>query len=337
MLCEYKEKVLNYLKNDSSDNGIEEHIENCEFCNALVEGYLEREKELLPVIPKTEYSGSSQKLKMKIIKYNRGRRRIAVFTVIGLLMGWLSFSYTKDTFFITKLIMAIPYKISEMIYLTLHKTPYMYRESYAGLINAFFPQSMLITFLAERITPVLIGGAIYGSLGYFTGDKKIFTLSKYLRFAALWCSVILLWIGVVFAGNAISIKQNEQLKDIRGFFLNAEDHGSGFYQEEERSETFEILRSSLGDVTLLRETKEYEVSDAKTTVGIYMGFSRYCLTTVNWEEKYMIMDTGRVIAIPEAFAKLVQEYYEGTGYFSNENSSVKEERLEEVGTDEASH
>jgi hypothetical protein len=323
--CEYKEKVLNYLKNDLSDTEIEAHIEQCEQCGAMVDGYLEKEKELLPLIPKAEYTGENQNLKLKVIKYNRGKSRIVLFTIIGLIMGWLSFHYTSDSFFITKLIMAIPYKISEAIYTTLHHIPYMYQSEYRGVINEYFPESMLITFLAEKITPTLIGGAIYGSIGYFTGDKRIFTLSKYLRFALLWCGIILLWIGIVFAGDRISIRENSQLKDIKGFFLNAENHGSGFYEEEERSEGFEVLRKALGDVTLLKEIDDYQVTEHQATVEIYMGLGRCCLTTVNWDENYMILDTGRVVAVPKEFAQLVRQFYEGNGYFDEKNQNGKSE------------
>lgn len=254
-------------------------------------------------------------------------------------MGWLSFNYTRDSFFLTKLIMAIPYKISEMIYLTLHDVPMIYKTAGTGIITEFFPQSMLITFLAEHITPVLIGGAIYGSIGYFTGDKKIFTLSKFLKFASIWCCIILLWIGIVFIGNAVSIKDNSDLKDIRGFFLNAENHGSSFYKGEERDNIFKLLSASLGDVSQLKNVKDYKTTKSQTTVGIYMGIGRYCITIVNWDEKYMILDTGRVVAIPDEFAELIKEYYQGTGHFSEEDKPLegKTSGTKEVDTDETTN
>lgn len=339
LTCEYKEKVLNYLKNDQADSEILAHIEQCEQCSAMVEGYLEKEKELLPPIPKAEYEGSNQKLKMKIIKYNRGRGRILLFTVLGLIMGWLSFNYVRDSFFLTKLIMAIPYKISEFIYKNLHDVSGIYRTY--GVPNEYFPQSMLVTFLAERVTPVLIGGAIYGSIGYFTGDKKIFTLSKYLKFASVWCCMLLVWIGIVFAGNAISVRENSQLKDIRGIFLNAEDHGDGYYKGDEmsRGDIFALLYTALGDVSRLKDLEHYKITESQTTVAIYMGFGRYSLATVNWDEKYMKLDTGRVVTIPDAFAELVKEYYEGSGHFTGEagsysSYSIEDSETKEVDTDE---
>ena len=336
MICEYKDRVLDYLKNDLTDDEIEAHIEQCEQCKAMVEGYLEKEKELLPEIPRIDSDSPGQKFNLRVIKYNRGKSRIILFTVIGLIMGWLSFNYTMDTFFITKFIMAIPYKISEIIYTTLHEVPYIYRTQ--GVFNEFFPQSMIVTFMAERFTPVLVGGAIYGSIGYFTGDKKIFTLSKYLKFAAVWCGIILLWIGIVFAGNTISNRENSELKDIRGFFLNAEDHGDGFYVDDEntRGETFELLYNALGNVSQLKDINHYEITDNQTTVEIYMGIGRYCLTTVNWEEKFMILDTGRVIAIPDAFAKLVREYYNGNGYFTEPYASKTDSSEMEENNNETS-
>jgi hypothetical protein len=335
--CEYKEKVLYVLKNDIEDIDIEAHIEQCAECSAMVEGYLEKEKELLPSIPKAEYTGSNQNLKEQVIKYNRGRGRIAVFTLIGMILGWLSFHYTQDTFIVTKILMAIPYKISEMIYLSLHHNPHMYTQSSVVFLNEFFPQSMLVTFLAERITPIFIGGAIYGSIGYFTGDKRIFTLNKFIKFAALWSGINLLWIGIVFAANEVSIRENDQLKDINGFFIMAENHGSGFYEGAEKGNRYELLRSALGDVTLLKEIRNYRSTDKQTTVEIYMGLGRLNLTTVNWEENYMILDTGRVLSIPDEFAALIQEFYEGTGHFSDQGGVIRDtSRTEEVEENEAS-
>ena len=47
MGCSYKNRVLDYLKGKNEDPDIEKHIENCPECSALVEGYLEKEKELV--------------------------------------------------------------------------------------------------------------------------------------------------------------------------------------------------------------------------------------------------------------------------------------------------
>lgn len=339
MSCEYKEKVLHLLKNDLEDNELEAHIEQCPECMAMIEGYLERGKELVPSIPITEYNGPDRTLKAHVVKYNRGRQRIIVFTIIGLIMGWLSINYTRDTFIVTKLIMAIPYKISEIIYTTLHSIPRIYLTDSMGMMDGYFPQAQLVTILAERFTPVFIGGAIYGSIGYFTGDKRIFTLTKFLKFAAIWSSVILLWIGTVFAANSISLKENEGLKNIYGFFLEAENHGEGFYKDS-NTENFEKLRNALGDVTLLqdKEITSYASSDTETSVGIYMGLGRYNLTVVNWKANYMIMDTGRVVSIPEAFAALVKDYYDGTGIFSDRERAVqvRPATKEEVNSDDKS-
>ncbi len=333
MSCEYKEKVLNILKNDILDSEIEAHIEQCPACSAMVEGYLERGRELLPTIPQTEYTGPDHRLKTGVIKYNRGRNRIIAFTIIGLIMGWLSFQYTRDPFIVTKIIMAIPYKISEAIYATLHSIPYAYRMSCVGMMNEYFPQSQLITLLAERFTPVLIGGAMYGSIGFFTGDKRIFTLNKYLKFAFVWCCVILLWIGAVFAGNAIAVRKNSNLEDIRGFFLNAETHGSSFY-DDDTSNAYDTLRNALGDVTLLKDIKDYRITDTQTVVEIRMGIGRCNLTVVNWEENYMIMDMGRVVSIPVEFSALIKDYYEGTGIFNGQNGAVSVEAVKVEAAEE---
>jgi len=337
MSCEYKEKVLYYLRNDMEDKELEEHIEKCSECNAMVEGYLERAKELNPDIPKTEYRGDDKQLKNQIIKYNRGRGRILAFTFLGMILGFLSFHYTRDSFIVTRIIMAIPYKISEFIYINLRNMPDIYYSNGIGFPSYYFPQSMFITILAERITPILIGGAMYGSIGYFTGNKRIFTLSKYLRFVFLWCAVILVWIGAVFVGKEIIVEKNSNLEGINGFSLHGENRGSGFY-EDSRADVYKVIRNALGDVQKLQEIEKYNRTSEEAIVDIYMGFGRTNRTIVNWKEKYMIMDTGRVVTIPDAFAGLIHDYYTEEGIFSKENSSVTIEKIEqgkdEVNTDE---
>ena len=158
------------------------------------------------MIPKVVYQGEDQKLKERIGKFKAGTFRIILFTIVGMVMGWFSMEYYADEFLLTKIILAIPYKISEAIYVTIIGTDAenILREcSYVS--TEFFPLSPIATLLAERGTPVLIGGAIYGALAYFTGDKRVFTLNRFVKFFGIWCAVILLYIGAVYGVNALTM------------------------------------------------------------------------------------------------------------------------------------
>ena len=59
--CDYRERVLRYLRENTEDPGVERHLEECMECRALVEGYLEKEKEL--DIPEAGYEGTDEELK----------------------------------------------------------------------------------------------------------------------------------------------------------------------------------------------------------------------------------------------------------------------------------
>ena len=137
-------------------------------------------------IPGVTYQGDDRKLKERIFKFKAGSFRIAVFTLVGLFMGFYSDTYVRDTFFPTKLITAVPYKIMEAIYQSVLPVQNPIPPDMRGWTwNMIFPYSYVANLLAEPLTTVLIGGALYGSLGYFTGDKRVFTLQRFLKFAEI--------------------------------------------------------------------------------------------------------------------------------------------------------
>lgn len=332
MDCGYKDRVLDYLKGKDESPEIEKHIEECAECRAMVEGYLEREKEL--EIPPTAYEGEDKKLKEQVIHYERGTKRIVIFTIVGLIMGWFSISYYTDTFIVTKIILAIPYKVSEIIYRTLHEVPYPYSHA---VFDAFFPQNRMVTFLAERLTPILTGGAIYGSLAYFTGDARIFTLRRYLKFAAVWAAVILGYVGLMLGLNAYGIKLNDRLQDINGFSLNTEFRGNGYFKgdpEDFGSMVFDQLNAAFNaDGNPEEITGIKRDTDGEVEVDLYMGRFRdgYMITAVNPQDRYLITDQGTAYRISGEFARLMKQYQ--TDCF--EGVEEEYERTGEVNLDEA--
>ncbi|WP_455436762.1 hypothetical protein [Hungatella hathewayi] len=311
MGCSYKERVLDYLKGKNEDPEIEKHIENCPECSALVEGYLEKEKEL--EIPHTLYEGEDHKLKEQIVHYEKGTRRIIVFTLVGLIMGWFSISYYTDRFLLTKIILAVPYKISEIFYGLIHDVPYLYTR-FGGIADAYFPQNGTLSILAERITPVLTGGAVYGSLAFFTGDSRIFTLKKYLKFAAAWMLVIGLYGGALTGLNAYCVEKNNRLEDINAYFLNSEYYGTLFADEIGDSfskQVFDQLNEAFfedGKPELLSDVQR--IGEQEVRLEIRMGKLRsgYMIAFVNPYKRYLVTDEGWIYRITERFAGYIQRF-----------------------------
>ena len=261
-------------------------------------------------IPEIVYQGDDKKLKERIFKFKIGSLRIGVFTLIGLVLGFYSRTYIADTFFPTKLIIAIPYKISEAIYVSVLGTDaetinYWMRPSPS---TCFFPHSELATYLAEVVTVVLIGGAIYGSLAYFTGDKRVFTLQRYLKFAGCWCAVILVCIGLAYGVNGKAVDDNESLRGEPDFILyNGNINGSGdrvgIYRE--RADVLrELLYNGLSPAQV-RRNEEDEIP-----MRLNYAFGRIGEYRVNCQECYLVTEKGRLYHISEEFAAVLAVYYE---------------------------
>lgn len=311
MNCIHKEQVLEYLKGKSENPDIEKHIENCPECSGLVEGYLEKEKEL--EIPNTLYEGEDHKLKEQIVHYEKGTRRIAVFTLVGLVMGWFSISYYTDSFLPTKIILAIPYKISEIFYGLIHDVPYLYTPG-QGIWDAYFPQNGTLSLLAERITPVLTGGAVYGSLAFFTGDSRIFTLKKYLKFAGVWVLLIGLYGGILTGLNAYFVEKNNQLKDINGYFLYSEYYGALFSDldgGEFDKQVFKQLNDAFfedGEPKLITNMNRNSSQEVRLEFRMGKYRSGFMVAFVNPHQRYLVTDKGRIYQITERFSGYIEKF-----------------------------
>lgn len=328
MKCDMHDQVLKYLRGDADVDTakVEAHIEGCAECAALVEGYTEKEQELLMELE--GFRGEDSKLREQVVHYEKGTRRIVIFTLVGFLMGWFSILYYSDSFLVTKIILAIPYKLGEMLHNVLHQP---HSDFYLNEFNEFFPGDFVCTFLAERIVPVLFGGAVYGSLAYFTGDKRIFTLKRYLKFAAVWAAVILGFTGAVFGLNSWREKKADALENVDYFFLSSPHTGSGFFkgEGETRDDTFEKLENAFyeGDMPAMCKLKEREV---QKEVPLELGMGTFLTEVmVNYEDDYLVTKKGTTYRISEQFAAYVKEYYE--------NDSIDGEKwviMEESGADE---
>lgn len=261
-------------------------------------------------IPRITYTGNDAVLKEQVIHYEKGTRRIVVFTIVGLLMGWFSYRYYGENFLPLKMILAVPYKLSELLHNALHTEAIWY--SGVRPEDAFFPQAPYVSRLAEYGTAALFGGALYGSLAYFTGDKRIFTLSGYVKFGCIWAAVIGVFTAALFGANAWQAGQNNELKNVSGFFIEGEASGSGYYQDT-RNELYEKLRDSFydgeGPVEAGSETRDME---GELYLGLWFGdyLQGAMDARIHPELGYVVTDRGRVYEMPEAFMEVYRECLE---------------------------
>lgn len=272
-------------------------------------------------IPQVSYDGNDKKLMERIIKFKQGRFRILVFTLVGMFIGWFSYTYITDSFLVTKIIFAIPYKISEAIYVSIIGTDAGCRyDEYYSFITEFFPNSMAATFLAERITPVLIGGALFGSLAYFTGDKRVFTLSRFVKFAGCWFLLILVFMGGVYGINAKAVRDNNHLKNIYYFFVQSEIKGEAIMDER-----FDMMLKALEeDLTPVPDFPRNP--DMEVPLGIIFAYGlRETNVMVNYKDRYLATRNGSIYSISKEFAGYIQEYYE-KGTLMGETSIYMEEK-----------
>ncbi len=263
-------------------------------------------------IPRVVYEGNDEVLKEQVVHYEKGTRRIVLFTVLGLLLGWFSYRYYTESFLPLKAVLGIPYKLSEFLHQALHGEHDL--RTGLGIFgwDAFFPQAPRISYLAEYGTSALFGGALYGSLAYFTGDKRIFTLSGYVRFGCIWAVVISVWTGALFGANAWQVKQNNCLTDLSGIFVVREFTGNGYYAdywEEQKNRLRETFYEGAGPeraAKTLRDPKgemELDLIFGDNGQGAMQAW-------IHPEKGYLVTDQGYVYRMTDAFMDLYRTYAE---------------------------
>lgn len=258
-------------------------------------------------IPSIVYQGDDRKLKERVRKFKAGTFRIVLFTIVGFIMGCYSYTYVGENFLPMKAVLAIPYKLSEAIYVSILGTDAMVRgaEEYGlfAFFTEFFPHSYLATFFAERVTAVLIGGAVYGALAYFTGDRRVFTMQRFLKFAGSWCVIILLCVGTAYGVNAKAVADNEALKGIPEVKLfDREDKSYGVHSAAMESLLEECICSGLERDDLQRD---YE---GEMYLRITFSLLRTTVCRVNFEEGYLVAEKGTTFRIPEEYARIMKDY-----------------------------
>lgn len=307
--CELKDKVLCFLNGELGEREsteMEEHIQNCPKCSAMVEGYMAGSQSV--AIPKQTFQGEDKELKEQVVCYEKGTARIVIFTIVGMIMGWFSRIYVTQEFFLIKLVLCVPYKISEIIYRTLggwnakvnfSSSVVEYWRISGYDMFGIFPFQTVISAMAEYLTPVLIGGAIYGSLAYFTGDKRIFTLTKYLKFGVVWLAVIGLYVGGVFGAYHISMENMNGLKGVQEIRIWTEN-GAEYYAFD-KAQVEEILSFEV--------TEELSGQEFQAELHFKVN-SLPC--RINLEEKYLRTFGGKVYRLSQESLRRLSEW-EQTG------------------------
>lgn len=268
---------------------------------------MEQEKKL--EIPSIVYQGDDKKLQERVRKFKAGTFRIVLFTIVGFIMGYYSYTYVGENFLPMKAVLAIPYKLNEALYVSILGTDAKVggTEEYSmfGFLTEFFPHSYLATFLAETVTTVLIGGAVYGALAYFTGDRKVFTLQRFLKFAGYWCVTILLCVVMAYGFNAKAVADNEALIGKPVIRL---------YDREGKSDSGEnaVMESLLEECIYGGLEREDVQRDYEGEVYLRISFSSFRTTVcrVNFEKGYLVAEKGTTYRIPEEYAQIMKGYAE---------------------------
>jgi hypothetical protein len=299
MSCEFKEKTEWYCKNFTKIMEVEEHISNCEECKKLLDS--SSEKIDLPKLAKLD---ENTDLLNKVLKRNRGIKRIFIFSIIGIVMGFLSFYYREQNFIVSKIIIAIPYKIMEMVLLYIRPevnmlTGYNY---WGDMIFMRFP---VLNHITERVIPCLIGGCIYGSIGYITGDKNIFTLKKFVIFVSKWVGVTAICIALIFGTYYYGLNKSYQLEDISGFMISTSSDGTSYdgsigVYKDQYSEKYEILTGGLKERKKTEHLPNYQY-DNLMPITIFGKWYIEISAMLDTQNNLIYIDNGEVFEVPKSF------------------------------------
>lgn len=274
-------------------------------------------------IPKVVCEVDDKKMLERIVKFKAGAMRIIVFTIVGMIIGWFGYTYTTDSFIVTKIIFAIPYKISEAIYTTIIGTGYsIYNSTIFEPRTVFFQHSFIATFLAEHITPVFLGGAIFGCLAYFTGDKKVFTMNRFVKFTIMWISFIVLYVGLVYGVNTMAEYKNNHLNNVDYFFLMTKDQGGSILNKEGADKVLKAYEKGLKrDTTINRDM----ISEIPIGIVFAKG-TRNMTAELNYDKCYLATQNGTTYDVSKEFVGYVKEFYETDKFLGTQIVSGAESR-----------
>ncbi len=272
-------------------------------------------------IPQVTYQGDDRKLKERIFKFKAGTFRIVIFTIVGLFMGYYSNTYVRDSFFPTKLITAIPYKLTEAVYRLLVPVNTWISAEMMGwnTTGGYFLHSVIADLMAVPLTTTLVGGAVYGSLAYFTGDKRVFTLQRFMKFAGCWCALLLLVVGAACGIDAKAKADNERFAGEGRFYLHDAEGRGSLVGEEEAG----VLREYFYSELALADAERDRSGEVPLAI-YYDGGIRYGVYMINYELQYVVTEQGKVYHISGEFTEAATEYMREKMHSGEQGQEVEE-------------
>lgn len=214
--CAYEEKLKAFLEETLSPEEmqlIEKHIEECPICQNALDNLLQNP---LP-LPKNTEDIEDDVLIAKIKARRKGILRITLYGILGFLLGMFSHCYTRDDFFLTKVIMALPYKLAEFalnIFFASNKMSPWQQNFFILGGSEVFPFNPILDYLAGIITPAIIASFIAITISYLLSDKRVFLRKKIINFFAAGFLIFTIWIGLLYGAYSYTLSNIDNLKNI---------------------------------------------------------------------------------------------------------------------------
>ncbi len=314
MSCEFDEKARWYCDNFNKIIEIEEHISECEECKKLLDARTEQIE-----LPKAEIPDENTSLLKKVLKRKRSEKRILIFCIVGMFMGFFSHMYVHQSIFAVKLIMAIPYKLAEMFFLYISPETHIYMN-YRNVSGSIFVKFQTLIHIAMLILPSIIGGCIYGSIGYVTESRDIFTLKKFAVFIFKWAAAAIICIAAAFGVYRYASDASYKFEDVTSFEISYSSDGKNYdntytVYKDDSSRKYDILVRGLNERKGMGRTYLND-RDGLLPISISGKFNFTISALLDTEDNLIYLDNGDVYMLPESFAdacvstKAIGGYYD---------------------------
>ncbi len=300
MSCEFDEKTRWYCDNFNKIIEIEEHISECEECKKLLDARTEQIE-----LPKAEIPDENTSLLKKVLKRKRSEKRVLIFSMIGMFMGFFSYTYVHQSIFVTKLIMAIPYKLAEMFLMYISPNTHMFMNyNYIG--EVIFARFAVLSYASMLILPCIIGGCIYGSIGYVTESRDVFTLKRFSVFILKWIAAAIACIGAIFGIYRHVSAAAYNFEDISGFAISYSTDGEkydGTYvvYKDDSSRKYDALAQGLRERKGMGRTY-IDDRDGLMPINILGKYGFTVSALLDTENNLIYIDNGDTYMLPESFA-----------------------------------
>jgi len=303
MSCEFDEKTRWYCDNFNKIIEIEEHISECEECKKLLDTRTEQIE-----LPNAEIPDENTSLLKKVLKRKRSEKRILIFCIVGMFMGFFSHNYVHQSIFVAKFIIAIPYKLAEMFLMYISPATHMFMNysyySYMG--KAVFARFAVLSYASMLILPCIIGGCIYGSIGYVTESKDVFTLKRFSVFILKWAAAAMVCIGAMFGLYSYASEAAYNFEDVSGFAISYLTDGEGYkgtyvVYKDDSSRKYDVLVRGLRERKGMGKTY-VDAKDGLLPINVFGKYGFTVSALLDTENNLIYIDNGDTYMLPESFA-----------------------------------